>query len=433
MATTAQPPLAVSATLAAGETLARRRAAGLPVLPMAFGEAGLPVHPALVRELGAAAGHNGYGPVAGSTALRMAAAGYWERRGLDTDPDLVISGPGSKPLLYGLLLAIGGGVALPCPSWVSYAAQARLTGNTPVLLPTLPDEGGVPDPDSLAAAAGAGGLRTVVVTLPDNPTGTLGRPDTVRRLCAVAREHDLTIISDEIYRDLVHDPAVPYLSPADVAPERTIITSGLSKSLALGGWRVGVARLPDQLMAQRLKGVASEIWSSPPAPVQQAAAFAFTEPPELVERVARSRRLHALVGRAVAERFREAGAVVPEPQGGFYLYPDFEPLGLGVPTSAALCELLLEKYGLGVLAGSSFGDRPEALRLRVATSLLYGETDDERSTALAADDPASLPWIARSLDRLHEILSDLTALAPSPSYWPLARAVTTPPRVATAT
>src|SRR5215471_7524201 len=97
-------PVAVSATLAANEALDHRRRAGLPVLPLAFGEAGLPVLPSLERELGTAAGHGAYGPVAGSSALREAAAGYWRRRGLPADPGLVVAGPGSKPLLYGLLL-----------------------------------------------------------------------------------------------------------------------------------------------------------------------------------------------------------------------------------------------------------------------------------------------------------------------------------------
>ena len=93
----------------------------------------------------------------------------------------------------------------------------------------------------------------MIVTLPDNPTGTLAGPDSVRQLCAVAERHDLLIISDEIYRDLTHDVAVPFLSPAEVAPERTVITAGPSKNLALGGWRLGVARLPDD--AYRLRAV----------------------------------------------------------------------------------------------------------------------------------------------------------------------------------
>ena len=125
--------------------------------------------------------------MAGSAALRSAAAGYWQRRGLPTSPGSVVCGPGSKPLLFGLLLAAGADVAVPRPSWVSYAAQASLIGARPHFVPAAPGEGGICDPDALGAAvtaARAAGreIRSVVVTLPDNPTGRLPRPATVRAL-----------------------------------------------------------------------------------------------------------------------------------------------------------------------------------------------------------------------------------------------------------
>jgi aspartate aminotransferase len=411
-------PVAVSATLAANEALDHRRRAGLPVLPLAFGEAGLPVLPTLEHQLSAAAGRGAYGPVAGSSDLRTAAAGYWRRRGLPADPGLIIAGPGSKPLLYGLLLAIGGGVVVPRPSWVSYAAQTRLLGIEPIFVPTPRGEGGVPDADALREAvtaerAAGRDVRCVVVTLPDNPTGTLARAETVRRVCEAARELDLVILADQIYRDLVFDQDTDFPCPSRFAPERTVITTALSKNLALGGWRIGVALLPEALGAlrDRLAGVASEIWSSTSGPTQAAAAYAFAEPPEVAERVAASRRLHEAVLRAMAERFIAAGARVIRPQGGFYLYPDFEDLreDLGVGTSAELSALLLDRYGVGVLPGSAFGDAPDSLHLRVATSLLYGETDEQRLAALSAADPTGLPWIAAALDRAAEVLADLTS------------------------
>jgi aspartate aminotransferase len=412
----------ISATLAANEALAARRSRGEPVLPLAFGEAGLPAHPALQEALAAATASNGYGPVAGSAALRAAAAGYWQRRGLPTSPASVVCGPGSKPLLFGLLLATGADVAVPRPSWVSYAAQAGLAGALAHFVPAAPGEGGICDPDALAAAvtsARAAGreIRSVVVTLPDNPTGRLPRPATVRAFCAVAAEHDLIIISDEIYRDLVHDPATPVLSPAVVAPERTVVTTALSKSLAVGGWRIGVARLPEGPLGTWLRGqlvgIGSEIWSAPAAPIQQAAALAFSEPNDLLERVRQSRSLHASVSRAVAGTLRAAGLDVPQPQAAFYVYPDFEPWRghlarrWGVTTGAGLAGLLLDRYGAGTLPGSAFGEPDEALRLRLATGLLYGEDDEQQEAALAADDPLALPWIAAELARLEEILADL--------------------------
>ncbi len=410
----------VSATLAANETMAARRSRGQPVLPMAFGEAGLPAHPLLREALARAAGCNCYGPVAGHQALRAAAASYWTRRGLPTDPAAVVAGPGSKALLFGLITAIGGDVAVARPSWVSYAAQASLAGRAAHF---VPGPGGVPDADRLArtvSAARAAGrpVRSVIVTLPDNPTGTLAPPAAVRAVCEVAARHDLIVISDEIYRDLVHDDALPFASPAAISPERTVVTTGLSKNLALGGWRLGVARMPDGLLGRelraRLLGVGSEIWSAAAGPVQQAAALAFGEPPELAERVARSRRLHAAVARAVAGVFRGAGAAVPVPQAAFYVYPDFAPLAgrlrrrHGIDSDEGLAALLLDRYGVGVPPASAFGERGWRLRLRVATALLYGEDDASRAAALEAADPCALPWIAAALSRLAEALADLT-------------------------
>jgi aspartate aminotransferase len=390
------------------------------VLPLAFGEAGLPAHRTLRAALARAAGCNSYGPVAGHAPLRAAAAGYWTRRGLPTDADAVVCGPGSKALLFGLMAAIDGDVAVTRPSWVSYAAQAALSGRTAHF---VPGAGGVPDADHLAravtAARAAGNpVRSVIVTLPDNPTGRLAPAAAVRDLCSVAEAHDLVIISDEIYRDLVHDPDAPFTSPAAISPERTVVTAGLSKNLALGGWRLGVARLPaggfGPDLRDRLLGIGSEIWSAPAGPVQQAAALAFSEPPELAERVALSRRLHGSVARAVAHRFAAAGAEVPAPQAAFYVYPDFSPLAdvllerHGITSDESLAAVLLHEYGVGVLPGSAFGEDGGRLRLRVATAMLYGDTDDERHAALNSADPCSLPWIAGSLDRLEAVLADLT-------------------------
>ncbi|NBM18882.1 pyridoxal phosphate-dependent aminotransferase, partial [Streptomyces sp. GC420] len=416
-------PVSMSATLAADEALARRRRAGERVLSMASGEIGLPVLPALRERLAAAAGENAYGPVPGSRALRTAAAGYWERRGLGVDPGLVVAGPGSKPLLFALLLAIGGDVVIPMPSWVSYAAQARLAGARSVPVPIRPGEGGVPDPELLreavAAARAAGRApRALVVTVPDNPTGTVASPGTVRRLAAAARELDLVVVSDEIYCDLLYDRSAPAESPALHAPERTVVTTGLTKNLAVGGWRTGVARLPDSELGRalhtRLVSVASQIWSSPPAPVQTAAAYAFAEPPEVTAHVAASRRLHETVVRAVAGHFTASGAALAPVRATCYLYPDFEPVRdrlarvYGVHGGDDLARLLSERHGVGVLPASAFGERPEALRIRAATSRLYGDTDEQRLAALTAPDPLALPWIRESVARIGEVVAELT-------------------------
>jgi aspartate aminotransferase len=401
-----------SATLAADQRVRARIAGGAPVLHLAFGEAGLPVPAGVVEQLAAAGRHNAYGTVAGSPPMRTAAAAYFERRGVPTAPDQVVVAPGSKALLFGLLSILPGDVLLPRPSWVSYAAQAVLARKEVIWVEIGEDAGGVPDPAALRAAlerARSAGRRPgiLVLTLPDNPTGTLASRRLVEETCEIAQAHGLLIVSDEIYRDLAHEPA-DVCSPAEVAPDRTFVTNGLSKSMALGGWRIGFARLPDGPLGgdahRALTGLASEVWSSLAAPMQRAAAYVLDEPDEIREHIARARRLHRLVTTAAYEQVIAAGAECRPPSGAFYLYPDLEPMrsALGVVSGAELAELLLDRHDIGVLEGEAFGDEPSALRFRMATSLLYGQTDDERWQALAAEDPVSLP-----LDRLGGTLKEL--------------------------
>jgi aspartate/methionine/tyrosine aminotransferase len=409
----------VSATLAANEAIAARRAAGQEVLALGFGEAGIPVHPLLSQRLAKAAGAINYGPVAGIGPAREAAAGYWTRRGLETDAGNVLLGPGSKPLLFALLHAAGGDVVLPAPAWVSYAAQSRLLGRDPIRVPVPRGEGGVPDAEAMDAAVRAARRdgrdpRIVVVTLPDNPTGRLASEGSVKALCEAARELDLVIVADEIYRDLVFDD-VAFPSPAAWAPERTVTTTALSKNYALGGWRVGAARFPDSPLGaglrESVRGIASEIWSSTPMPMQHAAAYAWSDPRELVDRVAAARRLHGAVANAVAEVFAGVGCEVMPPQGGFYVWPDFSPLRetlaerWDVHSSGDVARVLLDEFGVAVIQGDAFGDDPAALTVRVAVTGIYGDSDSERLAALVSERPLELPWIADALKALRDKLT----------------------------
>jgi aspartate aminotransferase len=392
-------------------------AEGAPIVHLAFGEAGLPV-PASVREaLARAAGENAYGPVAGSAGALEAAAGYFERRRMPTEPAQIVFAPGSKALLFALLSVLSGDVVLPRPAWVSYATQAALAGKRVWRVPIPAEAGGVPDPaalqETLDEARRAGGDPSVlIITLPDNPTGTTAPEKLVREVMEIAGANGLSVVSDEIYRDLAHDPE-GLRSPAEYLPERTYVTSGLSKSMALGGWRIGMARFPDAEVRHAVIALASEIWSSLAAPMQHVAAHVLAEPPDVVEHVARSRELHRAVTSGVHERLVAGGVECRPPSGGFYLYPDFEPFRdrlaeLGADGGDALAELLLERFDVAVLSGSAFGDEPAALRFRLATSLLYGGTDEERREALASNDPTSLPRIRDALDRLGSAIASLT-------------------------
>jgi aspartate aminotransferase len=274
----------------------------------------------------------------------------------------------------------------------------------------------VPDPERLEsalAAARAVGHRPgiLVLTVPDNPTGTLPTRDLLAEVCRIAERHGIVVVSDEIYRDLCRTPS-DFHSPAELLPDRTVITSGLSKNLALGGYRIGFTRVPTELRTAHrdLIGVASEVWSSLAGPMQRVAAAALAEPPEVTERITASRRLHGTVATAVHRLLTEARIDCRLPEAAFYLYPDFAAhrANLGVATGQELADLLLDRYGIGVLPGAEFGDDPNALRCRMATSLLYGETEGQRTASLTSAQPLALPWLADSLSHLATALYDLT-------------------------
>lgn len=138
------------------------------------------------------------------------------------------------------------------------------------------------------------------------------------------------------------------------------------------------------------------------------------------ERIAASRALHGALARAIAGVFTRHGVGLRAPTAAFYLYPSFEAhrerlaSAHSVTTGPGLAAALLDRHAVATLPGSAFGEGEDVLSLRVATSGLYGDTDEQRLRALTDPDPAALPWIAEPLGALDGALSQL--LAPKPSH-----------------
>ena len=434
--------LTPSPTLEINEAIARRRAAGRDIIHLGFGEASVPLHPKLRAALGAHARATSYAPVLGLPALRQAIAAYLAReRALATDAERIAVAPGSKPLLYALVQSLAGDVLLPVPSWVSYAPHARLAGRRVIPIATDPADAHRLTPDALAAATArarhnGADPRILIVNTPSNPTGGMLARDDVEALATWARRAGVTILSDEIYAELAHGWRA-HVSPAAFYPEGTIVTGGLSKGFAAGGWRLGYALFPDGPAGARLlsavRALASEIWSSAATPVQEAAVTAFAPDDDMRAYVRRAAKLYAhATGRLHATLARLA-VPCPRPAAAFYLYPDFAPwraslVARGVTTSADLARLLLDEHGIATLPGTAFGEEPDALRLRLATSLLFRpaatapQTPDERDTHLwalleradalpdddpAAGDPLPLPELDRAAQRFATFIASL--------------------------
>jgi aspartate aminotransferase len=238
-----------SATLSLNDRVREMWGAGLDVYHLGFGESRFPVHPKIAEALRANVHQRSYLPAMGIWELRETIAGFYHRKfRMEVSPDQVVTGPGSKSLLYALVLALGEELILPQPSWVSYASQAHMVGKPVNWVPMRPDRDYVLDIGDLRQVMedsrdNWGNPEVLVLNSPNNPTGTMLSPDAVQALAEFAREQRLMVLSDEIYALTAHCQ-VPHVSPAQHYPEGTVALGGLSKHLSLGGWRFGLAILP---------------------------------------------------------------------------------------------------------------------------------------------------------------------------------------------
>ncbi|GAB2782367.1 pyridoxal phosphate-dependent aminotransferase [Halomonas shantousis] len=372
---------------------------GRRIVKFGFGQSPFPVFGPAVEALARHAGDKAYLPVQGLAALRSRVAAFQSR--MDATPweeERVMIAPGSKLLLFALMRALPPAeIVIPAPAWVSYAPQARMAGQRAVRLETSFATRWQITPEQLDAHCRAGGprLRLLILNAPGNPTGLSMDESTQRDLADVAHRHGVLVLSDEIYAMLHHQGE--HRAFARDYPHATVTTSGLSKWCGAGGWRLGVAHIPaalgDEVLA-RMRGIASETWSSVASPVQEAAVTAYTPTPALREYVQRQRDILRNVGEWCAAQLNQAGIRTHAPQGGFYLFPDFEAhrdrlAARDITTSAQLTSRLLEELGVALLPGSAFGCAPDQLTVRLA----YVDFDGD--SLMGEDAPDAGAWVDR--------------------------------------
>jgi len=386
-----------SATVAINERSDALRADGRDIIKFGLGQSPFPVPEIVVQALRDHAHEKDYLPVKGLRTLRDAVADFHARRdGIEgRTGDDVLVGPGSKELLFLLQLVFYGDLVIPAPAWVSYAPQARIIGRTVRMVPTDPNDGWRLQPERLAQLCeeDEGRPRILVLNYPSNPTGLSFDASQLHAIATIARKHQLVVVSDEIYGEVHHKGA--HVSLARFYPEGTIISAGLSKWCGAGGWRIGTFFFPPEMrwLLDAMATAASETYTSVCAPIQYASVRAFESGPEIESYLSASRRvLHAL-GRWCATTLRSAGIGVDDPDGAFYLFPDFEPLrahleGKGVRTAEQLCSALLEETGVAILPGTDFGRPHGELTCRLA----YVDFDGARAIQ-DADTALDFEWM----------------------------------------
>ncbi|CAM5246528.1 aminotransferase class I/II-fold pyridoxal phosphate-dependent enzyme [Streptomyces griseomycini] len=394
--------------------------------PVRFGppipEDGLAVLPELSAVLAAAASRAGAEPVGGGPALLDAACGYGDRRGLPAAPDRVAVAPGAPALLVALTAAIGGDVLVPRPCAAWWAPYARLLGRPAFHVPTPAESGGVPDPYALLETvrrlrAEGGDPRLLVLSVADDPTATVAPPELLHETIEAAVGQGLHLVSDETWRDTLHDPHdTVLLSPAEMLPERVTVVTDLAGALLPPGWPAAVARFPagedGNALHARVLDVLTALDARVAAPVAAAAVYALSEPEPVTARVAGAVRLHARVAAAAHHAVVAAGAVARPPQCGRHLYVDLTPLA---PALAAhdigdaqeLEDFLTGRLGMPAPGGHRFGDDLEAPRVRLSTAPLLGGTPERRAECLDAPEPLELPHVDRALIHLKSVFDDL--------------------------
>lgn len=368
----------LSPTLQANEMAAAARARGEYVWHMGFGQSPFPVPERLKEALASAATQKDYLPTSGLDRLKDTVKAYYEKRtGIKGDDYDVIVSPGSKLILYALQDAVPGDLLHCVPSWVSYAPQARMLGTNVIDVNTMLDDKGFHiSAESLENAitdAKAQGLNPtkIILNSPNNPTGLKIPESTLAEIAPVIKKHDILVIWDEIYGFVDFDDN--YYNITKYLPDNTVISTGLSKHLSLGGWRIGIGFIPKSIskLFPYLCQFASETWSCVAAPVQEACIEAYLEHEDIENHIVDCTRIHGYMNRYLARGLRNHNVDIPIPQGAFYSYPNFKNYkdffaSKGVHSSRDLSAYFMKEGNMLTLPGEAFGEPADNLTLRLS-------------------------------------------------------------------
>jgi len=353
-----------SATMAISSKANAMKRAGEDVIALAAGEPDFdtPAHIVEAAKKALDDGFTKYTPASGTPDLRAAwAAKIGSRRGVSYEPSQVIVTAGGKQAVYNTIYALAGAgdeVILPAPYWVSYSEQIKAVGATPVIVETQPESDFKLSPQALRDVI-TDRTRLVIFCSPSNPTGSVYSRPELEALAEVLIEHQVPVLSDEVYEDLVY--GLPFSSLASLGPEMyalTVIVTAVSKSYAMTGWRIGCAAGPAEVIAAEGR-LQSHSTSGANSIAQMAALAAITGDQSSVEtmRVEFDRRRKYMVQRLQAIE----GVVCPEPLGAFYTFPKVSAYygrsfgGPPIETSLDFCSTLLQEAKLAVIPGGAFG------------------------------------------------------------------------------
>ncbi|MDR1694944.1 MAG: pyridoxal phosphate-dependent aminotransferase [Lactobacillaceae bacterium] len=349
--------LAPSATLAISGKAKELKAQGLDVCSMSAGEPDFDtpqgIKDACIKALNE--GKVGYTPASGIMELKQAVVKKFEKNNIKTTPANVIAAPGAKFSVFSTVCALcgpGDEVLIPAPYWLSYPEIVRASGAKSVEIKTLKENNFELTPKQLEDHI-TPNTRLLILNSPCNPTGTVYKKETLEKLADVLVKHNVMVISDEIYEELIYDNEYPHVSIGglnDKIAELAITVNGFSKAYAMTGWRLGYLTAPLWL-AKKIAALQSHATSNPTSFVQYAGLAALNGAAD--KEVGEMRKAFAQRRDLICELLSK----IPDlefirPSGAFYVLCDISKFGM---TSEEFCAKLLEQELVAAIPCGSFG------------------------------------------------------------------------------
>jgi len=344
-------------------------AQGKPMIHLEIGEPDFDT-PAFIRKAACDAlesGYTHYGPAAGLPDLRKALAEHISAtRGVAADPARIIVTPGAKPIMFYTIMALvdpGDQVIYPNPGFPIYESMINFIGGEAIPLQLSEHRGFSFDLADLEALI-SDRTRMIILNSPGNPTGRALSRETLEGIARLAVQHDLIVLADEIYSDIIYEGEHHSVLEFPGMVERTVLLDGFSKTFAMTGWRLGYGMFPAPLVPDISRLVINSV-SCTSSFSQKAAVAAITGPRDEV---------HAMV----EEFHRRRGLVIPAlneirglscimPQGAFYAFPNITGTGLD---SRRYADYLMTEANVAVLPGTAFGAFGEGyIRISFANSM----------------------------------------------------------------
>jgi len=329
-----------------------------------------PILEAGIRSLGAGETH--YTSNAGKMELRQGIAANLQRLyGVKYDPATeIIATVGVSEALYLTFTALldpGDEVIIPTPCFVSYQAEVFLAGGAAVEIPARMENNFQVDPQDIRKAI-TPRTKVIFIGYPSNPTGAVAERETLLEIAKIAIEHNLVVVSDEIYDRLVYGfQHVCFPSLGEEIRRRTVLLGGFSKSHAMTGWRIGYAAAPSEIIAGLVRIHQYTIMSAPTT-AQDAATEALKQDAYVEEMVAEYDRRRKLI----VSGLNRLGLKTFEPRGAFYAFPNIRASGMDDNTFA---EKLLQEEHVAVVPGNAFGKGGEGF-VRCSYATAYDKIEE---------------------------------------------------------